>query len=125
REREIAVRLSIGASRSSVAAQVLIEAAVLAFAGTLLGLLIGAAGSAGFRRLAPEMPRVDEIALDARILLYTLASMGIVTFLCGVFPAIRSTRTTITTLAEASRTQVAGRQRLQWLLVGMQVALSV
>ena len=126
REREIAVRLSIGASRSSVAAQVLIEAAVLAFAGTLLGLLIGAAGSAGFRRLAPEMPRVDEIALDARILLYTLASMGIVTFLCGVFPAIRSTRTSLTsTLAEASRTQVAGRQRLQWLLVGMQVALSV
>ncbi len=126
REREIAVRLSIGSSRSGVAAQVLIEAAILAFAGTLLGLLIGAAGSAGFRRLAPGMPRIDEIALDARILLYTLASMGIVTFLCGAFPAIRSTRTSLTgTLAEASRTQVAGRQRLQWLLVGMQVALSV
>ena len=126
REREIAVRLSIGASRSSVATQVLIEAALLAFAGTLLGLLIGAAGPAGLRRLAPEMPRVDEIALDARILLYTLASMGVVTFLCGVFPAIRSTRTSLTrTMAEASRTQVAGRQRFQWLLVGMQVALSV
>jgi putative ABC transport system permease protein len=126
REREIAVRLSIGASRSDVAAQVLIEAAILAFAGALLGLLIGAAGSAEFRRLAPEMPRIDEIALDARVLLYTLASIGIVTFLCGVFPAIRSTRTSLTsTLAEASRTQVAGRQRLQWLLVGMQVALSV
>jgi putative ABC transport system permease protein len=126
REREIAVRLSIGGTRSGVAAQVLIEAAILAFAGTLLGLLIGAAGPAGLRRLAPEMPRVDEISLDARILLYSLASMGIVTFLCGVFPAIRSTRTSLTsTLAEASRTQVAGRQRLQWLLVGMQVALSV
>jgi putative ABC transport system permease protein len=126
REREIAVRLSIGASRSSVATQVLIEAAILAVAGTLLGLLIGAAGSAGFRRLAPEMPRLDEIALDARILLYTLASMGIVTFLCGVSPAIRTTRTSLTgTLAETSRNQVAGRQRLQWLLVGMQVALSV
>jgi putative ABC transport system permease protein len=126
REREIAVRLSIGASRSGVAAQVLIEAAILAFAGTLFGLLIGAAGSAAFRQLAPDMPRIDEIALDGRILLYTLASMGIVTFLCGVFPAIRSTRTRLTsTLAEASRTQVAGRQRIQWLLVGMQVALSV
>ena len=52
--------------------------------------------------------------------------MGIVTFLCGVFPAIRSTRTSLTsTRAEARSTQVAGRQRLQWLLVGMQVALSV
>src|SRR5262249_46859243 len=72
------------------------------------------------------MPRIDEITLDIRILLYTLASMGIVTFLCGVFPAIRSTRTSLTsTLAEASRTQVGGRQRLQWLLVGMEVALSV
>jgi predicted permease len=126
RQREIAVRLSIGASRLGVAAQVLIEAALLAFAGTLLGFLIGAAGSVGFRLLAPEMPRIDEIAPDGRILLYTLVSMGIVTFLCGVFPAIRSTRTSLTsTIAEASRTQVAGRQRLQWLLVGMQVALSV
>src|SRR5262245_231771 len=126
REREIAVRLSIGASRSSVAAHVLIEAAVLAVIGTLLGLWIGAAGTATFRRLAPEMPRVDEIALDGRILLYTLASMATVTFLCGLVPAIRSTRTGLTgTLAETSRTQLAGRQRLQWLLVGMQVALSV
>jgi putative ABC transport system permease protein len=126
REREIAVRLSIGASRSRVAAQVLIEAAILAFAGTILGLLIGAAGCAGLRQLAPEIPRIDEITLDIRILLYTLASMGMVTFLCGVFPAIRSTRTSLTsTLAEASRTQVAGRQRLQWLLVGVEVALSV
>jgi len=126
REREIAVRLSIGASRSSVAAQVLIEAAVLAVTGTILGLSIGVAGSAAFRRLAPEMPRIDEIALDGRILLYTLSSMAIVTFLCGLVPAIVSTRTRLTgTLAEASRTQVAGRQRLQWLLVGMQIALSV
>jgi predicted permease len=126
REREIAVRLSIGGSRLRVAAQVLMEAAILALAGTLLGLLIVTAGSAGFRQLAPEMPRIDEIALDGRILLYTLASMIGVTFLCGVFPAIRSIRTSLTsTLAEASRSQVAGRQRLQWLLVGMQVALSV
>jgi putative ABC transport system permease protein len=126
REREIAVRLSIGASRSRVATQVLIEAAILAFAGTILGLLIGVGGSAVFRQLAPELPRIDEITLNIRILIYTLASMGIVTFLCGVFPAIRSTRTSLTgTLAEASRNQVAGRQRLQWLLVGMEVALSV
>jgi predicted permease len=126
REREIAVRLSIGGSRSRVAAQVLIEAAILAFAGTILGLLFANAGSAGFRQLAPKISRIDEITVDGRILLYTLASMGIVTFLCGVFPAIRSTRTSLTrTLAEASRTQAAGRQRLQWLLVGMEVALSV
>lgn len=126
REREIAVRLSIGASRSGVARQVLVEAGILAFAGTLLGLSIGAAGPAGLQRLAPEMPRIDEIALDARILLYTMASMGIVTFLCGMVPAMRSTRTSLTrTLSEGSRTQVGSRQRLQWLLVGMQVALSV
>lgn len=126
REREVAVRLSIGASRASVMAQVLIETAILAVGGTLLGLLVGAAGSAAFRRLAPDMPRIDEIALDGRILLYTLASMAAVTFLCGVMPAIRSTRTRLAgTLAETSRTQIAGRQRLQWVLVGIQVALSV
>jgi predicted permease len=126
REREIAVRLSIGASRSSVAAQVMIEAAILACAGTILGLLIGVAATARFRWLAAGIPRIDEITLDIRILLYTLASMGIMTFFCGLVPAIRSSRTNLrNTLSEASRTLVAGRQRLQWLLVGMEVALSV
>jgi len=126
REREIAVRLSIGASRSGVVGQMLTETALLAVTGTLLGLAIGAGGSAAFRRLAPNMPRIDEIALDGRILLYTLAIMATVTFLCGAFPALRRTRGSLAgTLAESGRTQVASRQRLQWLMVGMQVALSV
>jgi putative ABC transport system permease protein len=126
RDREIAVRLSIGASRFDVVGQMLTEAAILAVTGTLLGLAISAGGSAAFRQLAPNMPRIDEIALDGRILLYTLAIMATVTFLCGAFPALRGTRGSLAgTLAESGRTQVASRQRLQWLMVGIQVALSV
>jgi putative ABC transport system permease protein len=60
------------------------------------------------------------------ILLYTLALAVTVTFLCGLLPAIRIARGGLAGASnEADRTQVSTRNSLQWLLVGMQVALSV
>jgi putative ABC transport system permease protein len=74
--------------------------------------------------LAPELPRLDEVAVDARILTYTATSAVVVAMLCGLFPAIRSTRNA-DSLASAGRTQVSARHSTQWGLVGVQVALSV
>ena len=69
---------------------------------------------------------MDEIALDGRILLYTLALTVTVTFLCGLLPAIRTARGGLAGASnEAGRRQVSTRNSLQWLLVGTQVALSV
>ena len=126
REQEISVRLSLGASRSSISRQVLIETALLAIAGAALGLLLAFGASDALRRLVPNFPRVDEIALDGRILLYTLASMLVVTMLCGFAPAIRSARASLAgALTATRRTQVSARHSLQWFFVGVQVALSV
>jgi putative ABC transport system permease protein len=126
REREISIRFSLGASRLSVLAQLLTESFVLAFAGALLGLFVAAAASQIFRSLAKSLPRVEEIALDWRIVLYTLACAIVAALLCGLLPAIRGTRRSVVgELAHASRTQVSARNPLQWLLVGIQVSLAV
>ena len=68
---------------------------MLAVAGALLGLLVAAGAAAALRRLAPEFPRIDEMSLDGGILLYTLAAIVAVTSLCGLVPAIRAARVSL------------------------------
>jgi putative ABC transport system permease protein len=126
RRHEIAVRFSLGASRSAIVMQLLTEVFLLAFFGAALGLFVAAGASRVFRTLAADLPRVEEIRLDWRIALYALACSIVATLLCGGVPAMRgSSRTLSASLAQASRTQVSGRNRLQWLLVGTQVAMAV
>jgi putative ABC transport system permease protein len=125
RQHEIAVRFSLGASRAAIVVQLLTETFVLTLIGAVLGLAVAQGASKIFRVLAGDLPRVGEIHLDTRILLYTLACSVIVTLLCGLLPAIRSTRNISGSLARANRTQVSSKNPLQWLLVGIQVALAV
>jgi putative ABC transport system permease protein len=124
REQEIAVRYSLGASRAAVIAQLLTESAVLAFAGGAAGLLVATGASTAFRLLAPDIPRLENAALNTRMLLYTTGSAVIVALLCGLMPALRGTRGIVARRGNG-RTQVAGRHSLQWLLVGVQMALAV
>ena len=126
RRQEIAVRFSLGASRGALIGQLLAEALLLSFLGAALGLGLAGGAARVFRSLAGNLPRVDEIQLDWRLVAYTLACSMAATVLCGLLPAIRGTRrSTAESLAQASRTQVSGRNGLQWLLVGVQVALAV
>lgn len=126
RRREISIRLALGASRRAIVRQLLTEMALLALSGAALGLLVADWGAAAFQRLAANLPRVQEIHLDARIVLYTLVCSVIVTLLCGLAPALRASRDGISgSLVQSSVTQVSARNRLQWLLVAIQVALAV
>ena len=126
RRQEMSVRLSLGASPRGLAGQMLAETGVLALAGSAVGLLVALGASSAFRYMAVDLPRVDEIGLDERIVLYTLTTAVTVTFLCGLFPAVRSARSGLAGASnEAGRTQVSTRHSVQWLLVGTQVALSV
>jgi putative ABC transport system permease protein len=126
RQHEISVRFSLGAPRGAIIAQLLSETFLLALIGSGLGLFLAAAASDIFRSLAAQLPRVEEIHLDARIVVYSLACSVVVTLLCGLVPAIRGTRSSLSgSLAQSSRSQVSGRNPLQWLLVGIQVALAV
>jgi predicted permease len=126
RQHEISVRFSLGAPRCALIAQLLTETFLLALIGSGLGLFLAAAASDIFRSLAAQLPRVEEIHLDARIVLYSLACSVVATLLCGLVPAVRGTRRSLSaSLAQSSRSQVSGRNPLQWLLVGIQVALAV
>ncbi len=126
RQQEIAVRFSLGGSRASVAAQQLAEVFVLALLGAGLGLVVATGASSVFRALARDLPRIDEIALNWRIVAYCLVCAVATTLLSGLFPAIRSTRRSLSeSLAGAGRSQVSGRNPLQLALVASQVALAV
>jgi putative ABC transport system permease protein len=126
RQHEISVRFSLGAPRAAIVTQLLTEAFVLAFTGALLGLFVAGGASSVFRSLAGNLPRVEEIRLDGRIVLYSLSCSVVATLLCGLFPAIRGTRRNVSvSLAQANRTQVSGRNPLQWMLVSVQVAMAV
>lgn len=126
REREISIRFSLGASRWAIVLQLLAEVLLLAIAGSLLGLVVAAAAARSFHLLAKTLPRADEIALNWRIVSYSLACAFTTTILCGLFPAIRGTRGQLAnSLAQSSRTQVSTRNPVQWTLVGVQIMLAV
>ncbi|MGH9781499.1 MAG: ABC transporter permease, partial [Candidatus Acidiferrales bacterium] len=126
RHHEISIRFALGGSRTAIVRQLLIETFLLALGGAVLGLIVAGAGSTIFRALAGSLPRVQEIRLDPTIVLYTLVCSLTVTLLCGLLPAIRAANKSISlSLAQASLTQVSTRNRLQWLLVSVQVALAV
>jgi predicted permease len=126
RRSEVAIRLALGASRTTVAAQLLTETGVLALAGSAIGLAVAAIVGVTLRSLASDVPRLDEISIGGRLLLYSLASACIVSLLCGLMPMIRTARDGLASTAQdAGRTQASTRSSIQWLLVGTQIALSV
>jgi putative ABC transport system permease protein len=108
REREMTIRYSLGASRASVITQLLTESFVLALIGSTIGLVLAAAASNVFRSQAKSLPRVDEIAIDWRILLYSLVCAVAATLLFGLAPAWQGSRRSVAgRLARNSRTQVS------------------
>jgi putative ABC transport system permease protein len=126
RRREVAVRLSLGAPSSRVARERLTETAILALAGAIGGLALAYAAAGALRRLSANVPRLDEISVDGRVVLFTLAAVAIVTLICGTLPALRSARGVLVgEIAGGGRAQLSSRQSLHWWLVGVQVALAV
>ncbi len=88
RRGELAVRTALGASRGRITRQLLVESLILAVVAAALGLLVAAGGIAALERLAPAgLPRMDEVAMNGRVLLVTLAVSLAVGIAFGTMPA--------------------------------------
>lgn len=131
REREVSIRGALGAGRGRLVAQLLTEGIVLAVAGGAVGLALAAAGVRALVALAPpDLPRVDEIGLDWRVVLFTFLASVATGLLFACAPALRGSRVDLARgLSESSRGAGAsggrGRQRLRNALIVAEVALSL
>jgi putative ABC transport system permease protein len=121
RQRELAIRGALGASRLRIIRQLLSETVVLAFAGGLFGLLIASWTTRVLVRLAPaDIPRLREIGIDPRVLLFTLGVALLTCLLCGLAPALQTSRPNLNeVLKEGGR---SGSGVGSWLRSGLVVA---
>jgi putative ABC transport system permease protein len=128
RVREIGVRAALGASRARMAAQLLAENAVLALAGGALGLAVAAVAVRAFAALAPaDLPRADEVGLNAAALAGALGITTLAMLLFGLAPAVLTSRVELQQLLRSGARQSSSRRsRLAAeALVAVQVALAV
>jgi predicted permease len=123
RAREIAIRLSVGASRGRLIRQLLTESVLLAVLGTASGLLLGkwAIDFLASIRVPSDLPIVIVARMDTRVLLYSLAAMVAAVLMFGLLPAFRATRVD---LASSAKESSAGKRPRNWLIT-LQAALSV
>jgi putative ABC transport system permease protein len=128
RRREIAVRLALGARAGVLLRQAILESLVLSVTGGLVGLILAAiALRVGVSRLPETLPRINEIGLDWRIVLFAILLAVVTGLLCGLAPAFAALRTSVNeTLKEGGRTGTAGgHARLRSVLVVGEIAIAL
>jgi putative ABC transport system permease protein len=129
RQKEIAVRNALGASRWRIVRQLMVESLFLSVAGATLGLIVAGWGTRLLIALGPEnIPRVNQVGLDFNVLLFTLTLALITGVVFGLLPAMHSSSPNLTGwLNEGARGSSLGPRHsfVRSLLVVSEVALSL
>lgn len=129
RQKEIVIRLALGANRWQVMRQLLLENFLIAFASGLLGLLLAWCGlQLLIATSADQVPRLQTVKLDAWTLGFTLMVSLLTSLLCGLAPALQASRPDLNyALKEGGKSSTDGtpRNRLRSVLIVSEVALSL
>ena len=130
RQREMSVRAALGASRPRLVRQLLTESLLLAAAAGVAGTALAYAGLPALLAMVPPdtIPDESEIAIDRYVLLFTLVLSGITSVVCGLAPALHSSRRDLANAMRESGRSVAGSRRqavLRKALVIAEVALAL
>jgi putative ABC transport system permease protein len=131
RQREIAVRVAVGAGRPRLISQLLTESGLLSFAGAILGSALAAAVLPALALLVPmdqgEMQQYVRPTLNVGVLSFTIFLTVLTTLLVGLVPALRMSSGESDPLRSGARATATGFQKLSFrnLLVAAQIALSV
>jgi predicted permease len=129
RQREMAVRMAIGAQRSALMRQLLTESLMLSLAGGALGVALSAWGTRALAAMAEgSLPLASEIRADSAVLAFTLAVSLAAGVLFGLTPALQVSRPDLNSVLRSEgrgSTSGRGRNLFRNLLVASQVALSM
>jgi putative ABC transport system permease protein len=129
RQKEIAIRLSLGARPVEIIRQFLTESLVFTLGAAALGVLLAWWSLQGIQALAgPQLPRADEIGLDATVLAFSLGAAVLSGLGIGLYPAWQASRTDVqSVLKDNSRGTIGGAaaRGFRQILVIVQVALSL
>jgi predicted permease len=127
RSPELAMRSALGASRSQLALQLFGETLLTAAIAGVIGGFLGAVGLRAFVAAAPSgVPRLHELGLDLRALVAVGGLTGLTALMFGIVPALRGARAASPTAAANARlTASRSTQRLQSILVAVEVAISL
>jgi putative ABC transport system permease protein len=129
RQKEVALRVALGASRARVIRQLLTESLVLASAGGLAGLALAGWAIRALVAIGPDnLPRLETVGLDLRVLGVTLGVSLLTGIAFGLAPALQASRSDLTaSLREGERGSTAGggRHRLRRILMGSEMALAL
>jgi putative ABC transport system permease protein len=128
RTKEVAIRTALGAKRWDLARQLLTESLILSLVGGVLGLALAYASVRALVAFNPgNVPRVDELSVDGRVVLFTFAVSVLTGLLFGLVPALQTTRANLQgTLRDGSRgVSDRGGQRVRRVLVVAEVALAL
>ena len=128
REREMAIRLSLGAGRGRVVRQILTESSLLAGCAGVGGLALASLAVSALRTWNPgNLPRIEDVHLDFRVLAFTFLVSVLTALLFGLAPAFRNAHSDLhAALKQAGRTGALslGKRRTHEVLVIAEVALS-
>jgi putative ABC transport system permease protein len=129
KQKEIAIRVALGASRGRIVGQVLGESLILAVAGGVVGLAMAAVSLRLLRNALPDViPRLREMSVDATVLGFTIAASLLTGVIFGILPAIRMARTSVNSMLNdggGKGTPAGGSQRARSLLLVGEVALAL